>query len=75
VGRSKVGEQGEQGKQREQGKQGKQRGYEMNALKDKVINIEFRGRHYRLSRLNDNQYYERRQNSISIADDYGFYTD
>jgi hypothetical protein len=47
----------------------------MNAIKDKVITIEFREKHYRLSRLNDNQYYERRQNSIAIADDYGFYID
>jgi len=47
----------------------------MNAIKDKVINIEFRQNHYRLSQLNDNQYYELRQNSIAIADDYGFYID
>lgn len=47
----------------------------MNAIKNKVITIEFRGNQYRLSRLNDHQYYGLRQNSISIADDYGFYID
>jgi hypothetical protein len=51
------------------------RGYKMNALKDKVINIEFRENHYRLSRLNDSQYYELWKNSLAIADDYRFYID
>ena len=41
----------------------------------KIINLECSGNHYRLSRLNDSQYYELWQNSIAIADDYGFYLD
>lgn len=39
----------------------------------KIINIECSGNHYKLDRLNDSQYYERWQNSLTIADDYGFY--
>ena len=47
----------------------------MNEIKDKVINIECSGNHYRLCRMNDSQYYELWKNSIPIADDYGFYLD
>ena len=47
----------------------------MTQIQDKVINIEIGGNHYRLSRLNDDRYYELWQNSIAIADDYGFYLD
>lgn len=45
----------------------------MNQSQDKVINIEFNGKHYRLFRLDDSQYYELWKNSLAIADDYGFY--
>jgi len=45
----------------------------MNQIKNKVINIEFRGNHYTLERLDDRKYYELWKNSLAIADDYGFY--
>ena len=42
-------------------------------IKNKVINIDFRGNHYTLKRLDEHKYYELWKNSLAIADDYGFY--